>query len=271
MLHWVVQSNLHNERGYPQLLAAIERRGLPLTRVRALPFTSKLVSEDQVIPPGADVVTLPDAEVPDGSPIVAMGSYALARIAGERGWTPGAWLRHLDVQTCLHRWGGLMLNANAWTGPLGRAEVRGSMFVRPVHDSKTFTGQVFTPDEFTRWRERAMTLDGTGVIDAATEVVVAPVQSIYQEVRCFVVAGRVVTASIYRRGGQVLYSEVSDTAPVGFAEMCLLTWRPQPCFVLDVCETPHGWRIVETNCLNAAGFYAADVDRLVGAMSLAYG
>lgn len=272
-MRWVVQDNLHHERGYDALLAAIERQGLPLTRVRALPFTTKLVPADFDIPPGADVQTLPDVELDPTERIVAMGSYSLARTAEARGWTPGAWLHGLDALSSIRGWGARMLNGTQ--GRIQRIEdvhLDAPMFIRPAADSKAFTGQVFEPDEFTAWRTRVMALDTAAVVHAGTEVLVALPRILYSETRCFVVANQVVTASRYRQGGKVLYAEEpAGSEAVAFAEESLLHWSPRACFVLDVAETPDGWRIVETNCLNAAGFYACDVNRIVGAIEAAYG
>jgi hypothetical protein len=35
---------------------------------------------------------------------------------------------------------------------------------------------------------------------------------------------------------------------------------------MDICRTAQGLRMLETNCINAAGFYAADLNKL--AMSI---
>jgi hypothetical protein len=37
-------------------------------------------------------------------------------------------------------------------------------------------------------------------------------------------------------------------------------------YVLDVCRTEDGLRIIETNCINAAGFYAADLVKLAASV-----
>lgn len=37
-------------------------------------------------------------------------------------------------------------------------------------------------------------------------------------------------------------------------------------YVLDICRTDDGLKIIETNCINAAGFYAADLGKLVSAL-----
>ncbi len=47
-------------------------------------------------------------------------------------------------------------------------------------------------------------------------------------------------------------------------------WQPHEAFVIDVCDTEAGLRIVELNTLNAAGFYAADVQKLVLALEEAF-
>jgi hypothetical protein len=31
---------------------------------------------------------------------------------------------------------------------------------------------------------------------------------------------------------------------------------------MDICRTEEGLRLLETNCINAAGFYAADLTKL---------
>jgi spore maturation protein SpmA len=40
-------------------------------------------------------------------------------------------------------------------------------------------------------------------------------------------------------------------------------WLPHDAFVLDVCATPTGLRIVEINTINSSAFYAADIQKLV--------
>lgn len=39
-----------------------------------------------------------------------------------------------------------------------------------------------------------------------------------------------------------------------------------PAYVMDICRTDDGLRLLETNCINAAGFYASDVVRLASAI-----
>jgi hypothetical protein len=43
-------------------------------------------------------------------------------------------------------------------------------------------------------------------------------------------------------------------------------WAPLDCFVLDVADTPLGLKVIEVNCINASGYYEADMNKLVMAL-----
>lgn len=45
-------------------------------------------------------------------------------------------------------------------------------------------------------------------------------------------------------------------------------WQPHRAFVIDVCDTPDGPRIVAINTISSAGFHAGDVQRLVAALEV---
>jgi len=161
-----------------------------------------------------------------------------------------------------------MLNADSEIVPFGNARWVGEMFVRPVHDSKVFTGRVFSADEFSAWQAQVKALgdDADTSLRPETLIQVTAPKKIHQEVRCWVVQGRVVTASLYRVGGEVRYSDVVEPRLIAFADQLAAIWSPEKAFCLDVCTTPDGLRIVEINTINSAGFYAADVQKLVMAL-----
>ena len=104
-----------------------------------------------------------------------------------------------------------------------------------------------------------------------TEVLIAQPVSIFTETRCWVVDGSIVTVSGYKRGKHVVYTPGADDEVVAFAQACIEEWVPNSAFVLDVAQTPAGCKVVEVNCLNAAGFYAADVLKLVSAIETRFG
>lgn len=79
---------------------------------------------------------------------------------------------------------------------------------------------------------------------------------------------RVVTTSLYKRDEQVLHDTHIDDDVLGFAQrMAQEPWQPDRAYVLDVSlDLERQTRVIEVNTLNAAGFYAADIQKLVKAL-----
>lgn len=92
------------------------------------------------------------------------------------------------------------------------------------------------------------------------------IKEIYAEYRTWFVGGRLVTVSQYRLGDKVAYSSIVDDDVLTYAEKMESIWHPQQAFVLDVCRTEAGLRIMEINTINSAGFYAADVFKIFKAV-----
>lgn len=259
---WVVQSNLFREDGHARLLAALERLGVPYLQVEVRAFT------DALFVPGTDE----EIEIPPVA-VWAMGGYKLARILAESGRTPGAYIQGLRADQL--PWAAEhQLNAYAWTGTIREAPAQlygAAAFVRPVEDSKAFSGKVLRADEYPSWREFALSCGPKDPVNGDTQVVLAKVQDIYTETRFWVVRGQVVTSSLYKLGGRPCFSAAAVPDEVAaFAQARAREGGPNPAYVLDVAETPDGPKIVECNCLNASGFYAGDMQKLVAAIEEAH-
>lgn len=259
MTHWILQNNIYSEEGWDALVNALERLGFPYSVHRCVPFAGTLEPEP----------------TPITGPVIVMGSYAMAKHAQTYGWKPGAWLDNLDFRIQREHWGDLMLNADAkcttigdFAGPIARP-----CFVRPVHDTKGFTGRVFDEPSWQEFRDgifRAVNDTPRPQVTRRDEIMVCAAKRIWSETRTWVVDGRVVTASGYKLGKIKRYTppdEVDDRI-TAFAQACADHWRPNAAFVLDVADTPAGLKIVEINNLNAAGFYRADMQKLVMALAM---
>ena len=94
-------------------------------------------------------------------------------------------------------------------------------------------------------------------------MVCGPPVTIHKECRFFVVDGAVVAGSTYKQGGVMVAGAETDPISAGYARACVQRWQPARAFVLDTALTPDGPSIVEVNCINSAGFYGADVERIV--------
>ncbi len=256
-MHWVVQSNMFNEEGFARLLDALERLGVPHSLHKTVPFSHELV---------------PDFTPAPGERVMVMGTYTLCNIARARGWTPGSFHDDaaFDYRVQNAAWPFQMLNSGAWYGRFADVVPLTSrpFFIRPVQDTKSFIGQVMDWPSFERWREGvlALTAEDCPTITADTEVMVAPQQEIWSETRVWMVDGRAVTASQYKFGTIKRYSADVPKPILEYAEMLARMWQPARAYVVDVADTQDGLKAVEVNNLNAAGFYAGDMQRLVGAI-----
>lgn len=258
MTHWVLQNNIYSEEGWEALVGALERLGFPYSVHKCVPFEGTLDPEPS----------------PIAGPVIVMGSYSMARYAHTYGWKPGAWLDNLDFRTQREHWGDLMLNADAkcttigdFTGPIAKP-----CFVRPVHDTKGFTGQVFDDPAWQEFRDGVLRVEGDSSRPTVTpldEIMICSAKEIWSETRTWVVDGRVVTASGYKVGKIKRYTAPAqvDDRITAFAQMCADHWCPNDAFVLDVADTPESLKILEINNLNAAGFYRGDMQKLVVALA----
>jgi len=256
-MHWILQEHLFGEREWANLIGTLERFELPYSVHKVIPFVGEL------IPPPA----------PADGKVICFGSYSLRHTARRFGWRPGVYdLEDADFAVQRAHWGRHMLNAAAIVTRFADARFPSPerYFVRPVRDSKVFTGYVVEDQAaFYAWQQRVCALDADpgSSLTGDTLVQVAPVRQLYTEVRLWVVAGRLVTASQYKLGSRVAYAEVPrDGSLWEYAEARVAEWQPLPAFCLDVAETDDGPAIVEINTINAAGLYAADIQRLVMAL-----
>lgn len=101
--------------------------------------------------------------------------------------------------------------------------------------------------------ERELTLNPDSLI------VCAPPVEILAEYRTWFVDGKLVASSQYKYGARILHSADVSQDVLDFAQTMVNIWQPERAFVLDICRTDEGLRILEVNTINAAGFYAADV------------
>jgi hypothetical protein len=252
-MFWVVQENIFNERGYAELLEALERLEIPHQVVKVRPFIHTLE---------------PDVMPPDG-PVMVMGAYTMWKIAQARGWKPGSFTNdNFDFRVQLKHWGARLLNHDSWVGRFADVPPqRMPFFIRPIHDSKSFPGMVTDWPDFAKWRQAVMELDSYATLTGEDLVQVATTKPIVRETRFWVVDGIIVTGSTYKVGSRVYSNSDVDPCALQYAEACVNAWKPARAFCLDIFETEnnHLW-IGEINTINAAGFYAANVQKLVAAI-----
>ncbi len=85
--------------------------------------------------------------------------------------------------------------------------------------------------------------------------------------RFWVVEGEIITYSLSKEGSRVVYRHEIDSDAMDFAkEVVAANPGYAQAYVIDICRTHDGLKMLETNCINAAGFHEADLVKLVSAI-----
>lgn len=254
-MQWILQDF---EDG-AKLAAALDAANVQYTLHKAVPFVGEL---------------LPAPVVTDTDSVLLFGQYSLWKTARRHRWKPGVFMIEpfVDQQpwkAYLLNGGGRFLRLHDIPASLERGDKL--YFVRPVEDSKAIAGAVMTADEIRSMAANVLRLREDELVEGAlghdTELMLCQPVVIRKEWRLWVVDGRIVTWSLYKDGSRVVYKHEIEDEALGFGRsMVALHPEYSPAYVMDVCRTDEGYRIIETNCINAAGFYAADLGKLVSAL-----
>lgn len=267
MLHHIIQEDMYGEFGFRRLVDAVKTLGNTYGIVKIVPFSHQLEHVDGIITGGR-------------VPTMIWGMTTVEEVAKHYGWNPGVFKNeNFDMRVLNKMYGSRMLNADAKFYKLGEVpSYEGAMFMRPVHDTKSFTGGLINGDELDKWRTGLYELRREfTTLDLNTEVLVASPKKLIDEGRFFIVDGRVVGASSYRVGGRVLYKSIDSGNPLflpmlRFTESAMTTsqmmkWTPAEAFVMDVGRTADDeFKIIEVNCLNSSGFYDSNMTAVVRAV-----
>lgn len=254
-MKWIIQENLYKEVAFTDLIHALDKFDLDYEVVKVVPFSHDLIPEPK----------------PQGR-VVVMGATTMIGIAKERNWNPGAFYNdNFDHNEWVKNLGFYLLNYDSEVCRFNDINPSyNPFFVRPCEDRKVFSGQVIDKANFEVWRRSTeqVAYSGYTTLTPDTMVVVSPLKAIHAEWRFFVVDGKIVTGSLYKRGDRVihlplLHNEDSEI----FARQMVDKWQPDRAFVMDVALTDDGYKVIEYNCLNSSGFYASDVSKIVNAIA----
>lgn len=260
---WLIEAGVYGPEIGP-LLDEIRRQGMTVDLVphRALRPGSEVVLDGRPIGPEACVI--------------GYGTYPFVRqIQVHRRWRPGAWgaSENLDCATYYAHFGRFLLNqeyalmrgveairqADRLFSAFGKG---GEVFVRPTGCHKLFVGRCVEADDFADALAPAR-------YDPTTLVVVATPRPVAREWRLVVSGDRVVAASRYAEAGTRSIAAGAPDAVLDYAVAMLaeVRWRPDPIFMLDVCESDGQLRLVELNGFGSSWLYGCDLPAVVAEAS----
>ena len=212
----------------------------------------------------------------DDACVICFSSFPMARfVQKNRGWRPGSWCAfdNLACSTYYAYFGPYLLNDRYVLLP-GVEAIRqqnflyetlardGEIFVRPNTVEKLFTGQCVKQNDFAAVLEPARH-------NPAQMVALAAKQLILREWRLVVIEDKVVAASQYFVEGKIEILSGCPDAVLTFAETMLreVLWRPDPIFIMDICESNGRFFLLELNSFSCSGLYGCNLDAVVEAAS----
>jgi len=242
-MYYIVQKNVFREENYDNLILALDRLKLSYEIVDVLPFieTFEFHCKDKNVFP--------------------FGSTKMARLSKLYGWTPGSQLNdNHDYQVYKNFYGDNLLNYDSLIYKFDdEFFVDKPFFARPTKDSKAFTGKVFDMETWRKFRNTAL----INILDKDTEIQVSLVKVIQKEIRFWIVKGKIATASQYKLGTRVVLSDTVDQPAYDFCNKMIQLFQLNDAFVMDLCLVNDEYKIVECGCINCAGFYRADLQKLL--------
>lgn len=243
-MQWILQPFEDTEK----LATALDRLGIAYTWHKVVPFVGDLDPEPVIEDPGA---------------VVLFGSYTLWRYARKKALFPGVF----KIRPFVHEtpWQPFLVNgADALfltlrDIPDQLPEAERLWFMRPVEDSKEEPGKLRETSAIRALAHRVLALEKgdipRGSLRHDTELMLSDPVHILKEWRVWVVGDTLCTASLYKEGSRVVYRPDIDRDAADFARrMIALNPGYAPAYVMDICRTGEGLKMLETNCINAAGF-----------------
>lgn len=261
-VRWIIQTNLTHENDLREIQAACEKLGVPYEEIKVIPFS-----------PDLPKFTIDDkTNIYYGSTTLMENTYRLLNKP------PGTFYddAKFSMENYLKVWGDHMLNSEARVTTFGEFSRESHpddslWFVRPDADSKSFPGDVREFKDLRNWASSFTKFDNA-VLDEDTKIIVAPPYNIRKEWRNYIVNGRVVASSLYRKDFR-LNKNRHDCPPdmIKFVEDRCAEYAPHKIFVMDIALTGGDYYIIECGCMNAVGLYDADIFAIVEAVSAEVG
>ena len=253
-MFYVIQENVFREENYNKIFDVMKRLKLPYEILRF----DKNGEFNKLMNRRKDVFVF--------------GSVRAARLATQMEWVPGSFYgKNHDFEIYKDYYKKNLLNYDSLLKDIADPivwEPNEVKFIRPSKDSKVFNGKLYSK---IKWEDTVQMVKEKylGVMPPVTIQVTSP-KKIYKEARIWIVDGKVVTSSYYKFGDNVVWTEDVEPEGLEFAQRMVDLYKVAPAFVMDICLTPDGWKIVEINCVNCSGFYRGDLQKLVMALEDLY-
>jgi len=251
-MYYIIQENIFREPNYDNIFLVLEKLNLPFEIVKIEPFAENFEYKTEL------------------QNVFVYGSVKLAKIAQKYNFKPGSYYGgNHSFEVYSKYYGENLLNFDSEISEFGNSlkwEIGEEKFIRPSRDAKVFTGKKFTETKWNDFVEQSLNSKESIPLNRETKIQVTKPKKIYKEARIRHLDGKLAKSHYYIFHGNIEFEENVDIEGINFAEKMAKLYEVADAFVMDICLTNEGWKIVEINCVNSAGFYKADIERLILAL-----
>lgn len=253
-MYYIVQENTFREENYNNLILALNRLELSYEIIKVYPFVDLIEFET------------------NRKDIFLFGSLKLASLSKLYNWKPGSMMNdNHDFLKYREYYQENLLNYDSKIIKFGDEFFQKErFFARPTKDTKVFTGKVFDMKEWNTFKINSLTNGHSTILNRNSEIQISTIKKIQQEIRFWIIKGEIITASQYMLGNRYCLNDVIDQAAYEFCKEMIKLFQLNDAFVMDIGLTNGQYKIIECGCINCAGFYKANLQKLLMGLEFAF-
>ena len=254
-MYFLIQSNIYLDPDHYKIFDALEELNIDYGVINIPPTVEKLDFET------------------DRTDVFVYGSVTIARLAKQKThWFPGSFYggNHL-YEVYSGYYGDNLLNSNVSVQKISEKIIWGKdeiKFIKPYREAKIFTGRVFSEAEWEDFVFETFKSPSSRITEDSW-IQISKVKQTIKEARLWIVGGQIIDAGYYKFSDQAPFEERVSEDGIWFAKEMLRLFNLEEAFVMDICLTDEGWKIVEINCINSSGFYPnTNVKSIIKALNI---
>ncbi|MES2618936.1 MAG: ATP-grasp domain-containing protein [Bacteroidota bacterium] len=254
-MYVIIQSNIYSNSDYERIFPILDELKIPFEKIDLNSSIEKLeISQDR-------------------SDVFVYGSVKMAMLGKKNStWNPGSFYggNHLfEINSKFYKEN--LLNFDTEVKTLSEKldwNEQEEKFIKPYKFAKLFTGNTFTKNKWENFVEEALRNPNTPLLNSESLIQISKPREIIKEARLWIVGGKVIEAIYYKILKDIPFEENVEKAGIDFAEQMISIFNVAEAFVMDICLTDIGWKIVEINCINSAGFFPnTDIKKVFSALN----
>jgi len=255
-MFYIIQKNIFQDPRYDEIFHVMDKLDLEYQSIEFKPNSNEF-----------EIAT-------DRKDVFVYGSVKLAKITADYDWHPGSFYgKNHEFKIYSEGYGANTINYGSsicrFTDDINWSN-SSNLFIKPSVDAKVFTGKVFNKSEWKDFVYNSLNDSQNQRISKDTSIQISEPYVLIKEARVWIVGKKIITSSYYRFHGDIEFEEEVAKDGLEFAQKMADLYNVADAYVMDISLTYDGWKIMEINCINSAGFYRGDVEKIVIALEEFY-